>query len=142
MPRFEKQNKNSNTNLKQDNMLETNQNKTSTGWMKDEFPDQEEVKDTQEPDRNDDDGDKKPKRKFLARGAGTAGGVKMGKVVGKTPLKNQRSPIRGAKEPNTQALIDEINHLNSIDDFKNLEDSVKEQNYKFKNTYIDNQRKN
>lgn len=33
-------------------------------------------------------------------------------------------------------------NLSSIDDFKNLEDRVKEQNQNFQNTYLENQKRN
>lgn len=80
-----------------------------------------------------DDGDK-PKKKFLTRGAGTAGG---GKPINKTPNKNQRSPNPGSRVAGGKQ--DPI--LNSIDDFKHLEDTVKEQN-QYQNHYLDNYRKN
>ncbi len=66
-----------------------------------------------------DDQTDKPKKKFLTRGAGTAGG---GRPINKTPLKNQRSPLRGTKG----APDGKVENMNSIDDFKNLEDIVKE----------------
>lgn len=70
--------------------------------------------------------DDKPKKKFLTRGAGTAGGnIPSGKT-----LKNQKSPLRGAKAPDAKDFRGELNtnNLNSIDDFKNLEERVNEQN--------------
>lgn len=76
----------------------------------------------------------KPKKKFLTRGAGTAGG---GKPLSKTPNKNQRSPLRGTRQPGAK----QDPNLNSIDDFKNLEETLKEQN-QYQNHYLDNHRRN
>lgn len=101
--------------------IEQNSNSGNLAWMKEEFP----AGDDKPASNNDEQPENKPKRKFLTRGAGTAGG---GKAIGKTPSKNQRSPIRGSNQPATQDFRDEMNptNMNSIDDFKNLEASVKE----------------
>jgi hypothetical protein len=69
-----------------------------------------------------------PKRKFLVRGSGKAGGGGNSIAKSLTPHKSPRAVKEFNSVYNNMAAPIQTN---SIDDFKNLEDRVKEQNKNF-----------
>lgn len=74
------------------------------------------------------------RRPFLARGSGLAGGGRgLAASNQKTPArsKDQKSPMGQETAAAFDAFGSQNKNLSSIDDFKNLEDRVKEQNKNF-----------
>lgn len=104
----------------------------------------------QEPPAQTNDETKSPnanvrKRPFLARGSGMAGGGRgLAASNQKTPARQKDQKAPAAQDP--YGAFDQFGsqnkNLSSIDDFKNLEDRVKEQNQNFQNTYLENQKRN